>query len=227
MPVATPKVERIAHRGASKEHLENTLPAFKTALDRSADGIELDVHRTRDGVVVVHHDEQAAGVTISNADWGEIAAIRLLGGARIPRLEDVLTTVANEATVYIELKGRDVEAATLDIARRCGQRYAVHSFDHAAVERARTLAPEVPRGVLLDRGTRDPIAAMQAACARVAPRDVWPHFSLVDGAFMKAAATLSVRVIVWTVNSPSEARRLADLGAAGLCTDDVRILANP
>ncbi|HEX7938212.1 MAG TPA: glycerophosphodiester phosphodiesterase, partial [Gemmatimonadaceae bacterium] len=178
-------------------------------------------------VVVVHHDELAAGLALASADWADVSAIRLAGGARIPRLEDVLTTVAGEATVYIELKGRDVEAAALDIARRHGKRYAVHSFDHAAVERARALAPEVPRGVLLDRGTADPIMAMEVACRRVAPRDVWPHSSLVDAAFMKAAATLSVRVIVWTVNSRSEAARLNDLGVAGLCTDDVRILANP
>ena len=218
--------ERIAHRGASRERLENTLPAFTLALERGADAVELDVHRTRDGVVVVHHDEHAGGVAIADTDWSDVAAVRLKGDARIPRLEDVLGALGEKAVVYIELKGRDVAAPALDVAKRHGKRYAVHSFDHGAVERAMTLDPMVARGVLLDRATADPVAALIAAHRRVRPRDVWPHHSLIDSAFMAAARALSVRVIVWTVNAPSDVKRLASLGVAGICTDDVRVLAN-
>jgi glycerophosphoryl diester phosphodiesterase len=204
--------------------LENTLPAFVLALERGADAIELDVHRTRDGVVVVHHDDLVGGQAIAGADWGAVSQIRLAGDARIPRLEDVLTVVGDRAVVYIELKGRGVEEQALNVAERLGQRFAVHSFDHGAVELAMKYAPDVARGVLLDRGTPDPLAALKKAHKLVRPRDVWPHFSLVDEPFMDAARALSVRVIVWTVNSITDARRLIQLGVAGVCTDDVRIL---
>src|SRR5689334_1661332 len=111
MPNAPASFERVAHRGASKERLENTLPAFELALERGADAIELDVHRTRDGVVVVHHDESVAGQAIAECDWKTVAAMRLAGSATVPRLEDVLIAVGNRATVYIELKGRGVGEA--------------------------------------------------------------------------------------------------------------------
>lgn len=226
MPHSPSRIERVAHRGASRERTENTLPAFELALERGADAIELDVHRTRDDVVVVHHDEQVAGRAIASMDWSAVAAVSLRGDARVPRLEDVLTLVGDRAGVYIELKGRGVEAGAIDVARRHGKRFALHSFDHQAVASALAIAPDIPRGVLLDRGTRDPVTALGEACRQAMPRDVWPHASLVDAAFMAAAAKHGLRVIVWTVNSEPEAARFLALGAAGICTDDVRILAN-
>ena len=137
-------------------------------------------------------------------------------------LAGVLFRSEGIASSFIE----GITAPALDVAKRHGKRYAVHSFDHGAVERAMTLDPMVARGVLLDRGTADPVAALTAAHRRVRPRDVWPHHSLIDSAFMAAARALSVRVIVWTVNAPSDVKRLASLGVAGICTDDVRVLAN-
>jgi glycerophosphoryl diester phosphodiesterase len=224
MPEASRPYERIAHRGASRERLENTQQAFTLALDRGADAVELDVHRTRDGVVVVHHDFLVGRLAMANADWAALSEVELAGGNRIPRLEDVLMAIGDRATVYIELKGPGVEADAIAMARRHGVRYAVHSFDHSAVERAKRIAPDVARGVLLDRGTPNPAARLAEAHRRVSMRDVWPHYSLVDEAFMVVAAKLAVRVIVWTVNSAADAKRLIELGVAGVCTDDVRIL---
>ena len=218
--------ELIAHRGASRERLENTLPAFVLALERGADGIELDVHGTSDGVVVVHHDADVAGHAIAKTTWGELSGIALPGDNRIPRLEDVLAAVGARATVYVELKGEGVEAAALQLLKRRGHTFAVHSFDHAAIGRALRVAADVPRGVLLDRGMDDAARVLTEVVRSVKARDVWPHHSLVNPAFMAAAATLHVRVIAWTVNSTRDAQRLAAFGVAGICTDDVRLFAN-
>ncbi|HJQ20720.1 MAG TPA: glycerophosphodiester phosphodiesterase [Gemmatimonadaceae bacterium] len=224
--MATDRVERVAHRGAPRERLENTLPSFQRALELGADAVELDVHITADGVVVVHHDETARGRQIRRSSWEDLASLDLGGGATMPRLDDVLHAMGDRVVVYIELKGRDVEAAAVEVARKFGHRYAMHSFDHEMVERVGSIAPDVPRGVLLDRGIPRPADAMRAAVARTRPRDVWPHWSLVDEPFMAAARELGVRVIVWTVNSDRTARVLRDLGVAGLCTDDLAVLAN-
>ena len=226
MPNVPFRPERVAHRGASRERRENTLPAFELALERGADAIELDVHATSDGVVVVHHDPAVDGRAISRTAWRELADVPLPGGARIPRLQDVLDAVAGRATVYIELKGAGCEALAMAVARDSGQRYAVHSFDHGAIERAASFAPEVPRGVLIDRGTLNATRGLADTVRRLKPRDVWPHHTLVGEEFMAAAAALGTRVIVWTVNSPDDARRFASLGVAGVCTDDVRLLTN-
>lgn len=220
------RVERIGHRGAPREVMENTLPSFARALELGADAIELDVHVTSDGIVVVHHDETVRGHTIRASPWREVAAIELANGGHIPRLDDVFEMVGSRATIYIELKGAGVETPALVAARRWGGRYALHCFDHAAIERVAAAAPDVARGVLLDRDTRTPTQAMRAAIARTSARDVWPHWSLVDAPFMDEARALGVRVIVWTVNSDGTARALRELGVQGLCTDDLTILAN-
>ena len=125
--MATTPFQRVAHRGASVERLENTLSAFKLAMDRGADAVELDVHLTRDGVVVVHHDEDVGGHPISDTNWADVAEARLKDDERVPRLEDVLKAVGDRLEVYIELKGVGVGEAAIDVARRRCSRFAVPS----------------------------------------------------------------------------------------------------
>src|SRR5205809_7784513 len=96
---AQARLERVAHRGAPRERVENTLASFQRALEVGADAIELDVHLTSDGLVVVHHDEAARGRRIATTPWRELSVLDL-GGATMPRLEEVLVAVGERATVY-------------------------------------------------------------------------------------------------------------------------------
>lgn len=225
-PGASARFERVAHRGAARERVENTLPAFLLALERGADAVELDVHVTSDGTVVVHHDDVVQGHVIAGTTWRALTGLDLGGGAAIPTLQDVLNAIGDRATVYIELKGKHIENAVIDVARRYGHRFALHSFDHDAIARVAERAPDVARGVLLDKGTANPVELMRRAVERMKPRDVWPHWSLVNQKFMRAAEELHTRVIPWTVNSLESASALLGLGVDGICTDDVRLLAN-
>jgi glycerophosphoryl diester phosphodiesterase len=220
------RIERVAHRGTPRERVENTIPAFLRAIELGADTIELDAHVSLDGEVVVHHDDAVADLTIADATWAQLSAVDLGGGARIPRLADALAAIGDGAVVYIELKGRDIEREVLAVARAHGRRYAMHSFDLDAVARLAHVAPEVTRGILLERGTADPAAVMRNRVGMTRPRDVWPHHSLVDAHFMTAARGLGLRVIPWTVNDTRMAERFAALGVAGMCTDDLSVLAN-
>jgi glycerophosphoryl diester phosphodiesterase len=219
------RVERVAHRGCPRERVENTIPAFLLAVDRGADTIELDAHLSLDGEVVVHHDEAVYDRVIADTTWAQISAIDIGGGARIPKLADVLDAVGSAAVVYIELKGRDIEREVIAVARARGQRYAMHSFDLAMMERVGRVAPEVTRGMLIERGTSDPAAVMRMWTPRIRPRDVWPHHSLVNADFMRTALQLDLRVIPWTVNDTEMAARFLVLGVAGMCTDDLSVLA--
>jgi glycerophosphoryl diester phosphodiesterase len=110
--------------------------------------------------------------------------------------------------------------------RAHGHRYAMHSFDHSAIAHVAALAPDIPRGVLLDRDIPHPLEQLRDAVAMTGARDVWPHWTLVDPALVQAAHDLNARVIAWTVNAPDIARRSRNAGVDGLCTDDVRLLAN-
>jgi len=226
MTSAPGRFERVAHRGSPSQRRENTLSGFLLALEHGADAIELDVHRTVDGVVIVHHDPRVQGRLIEESTWEALAGTDLGSGARIPTLAETLASIGERAVVYVELKGRAIEQAVIDVLRAHGRRFAVHSFDHAAVERAALLAPDIPRGVLLDENVLDAARAMRTAVALTLARDVWPHWTLVDEVLMDVARELGLRVIPWTVNSPAAARRLLALGVHGVCTDDVRMLAN-
>lgn len=220
----TPRFECIGHRGTPKERIENTLPGFLLALEHGADAIELDVHVTSDGEVVVHHDHIVAGHVIASSFWPDLSGLDLGGGLNIPLLADVLDAIGERATTYIELKGLHIEQAVIGIATKHGHRFALHSFDPDAIERVKQQAPDIARGILLDRDTPDPAEEVRRVVARLRPRDVWPHWSLVDDSVIRAARELGVRVIPWTVNSAETARELVSLGVDGICTDDVRLL---
>ena len=228
MPDHHLRPERIAHRGAPREFDENTLDGFLRALERGADAVELDVHRTRDGAVVIHHDPELASsdghrTPIADLSETEIARCVLPRGGRVPTLAAVMDAIGDRATVYIELKGAGVGDAAVDVARQHGVRYAFHGFDREAVLALRARWPGLTYGVLFDAGTPD----AEALADRYPVRDLWPHRSLVTPGFVDAAHAAGKRVLAWTVNDRDEARRLAALGVDGLCTDDVRLLDAP
>ena len=211
--------EIIAHRGASRERPENTLAAFRWAVELGADAAELDVHRTADGVVVIHHDATIVGWgAIRTLTGAQVATLRVQGEP-VPTLDDVFAAVGAALRIYVELKGSDVARGALDcIARHpSGLGAAVHCFDHRLVAQARQIAPQVPRGVLEVSYPVDTTAAARAVDAR----DLWRQRDFIDEAFVTAAHAEGRRVIAWTVNDASQMRRLADWGIDAICTDDV------
>lgn len=217
--MTTPEI--IAHRGASRERPENTLAAFHRAVELGADAAELDVHRTADGVVVVHHDPAIAGLgAIQSLSRAQLAAHRVQGEP-IPTLDEVFDAVAGRLRIYVELKGADVAPGSLEcIARHpTSAGAAVHCFDHRLVAEARRLAPQVPRGVL---EVSYPVDTTGAA-RQVDARDLWRQRDFVDQAFIAAAHAEGRRVVAWTVNDASLMRRLAGWGIDAICTDDVAL----
>jgi len=202
---------------------ENTLPSFAAALAAGAEGIELDVHATADGVVVVHHDPVTRdGLEISATRWSELgAASRDNDGApSISSLESVCDLVAGRVELFVEIKGRDIEPAVVAVLDGRAGTFSIHSFDHAAIGRVARLGTRYRLGLLFDEKVDD----MAALLARYGAADAWPHHGLVDRALVDAVQRSAGRVIAWTVNSPGEARRLAAYGIDGICTDDVTLL---
>jgi glycerophosphoryl diester phosphodiesterase len=227
MSTSRRRVERIGHRGAPREFPENTLPAFARAIELGADAIELDVHLTADGVVVVHHDFHLSGLAgakraLAGMTWADASRHAVGSGVFLPSLQQVLELVGARATVYVELKGADVEGAALATIGVSRARCAVHSFDHLAIARAAQISPEVRRGILFDAYPVDVVRSMRDASAL----DVWPQWELIDEPLVSRVHDAGGRVIAWTVNSESSAEQLVALGVDGLCGDDVRIFAH-
>lgn len=219
----------IAHRGASRECRENTLAAFALAIEQGADGIELDVHGSADGHLVVHHDpmvRHAAGEgdrprAIREMTLDEIRLVRLDGGHPLPLLSDVFDLVAGRVTLYVEVKAAAVERAVAALLDRYPDtRAAVHAFDHRIPVAVRALRPGTPIGVLSDLYPIDLSALLRPA----APTALWQHALLIDHALVRTAHADGVQVIAWTENDPAHARMLASWGVDGLCTDVPAVL---
>jgi glycerophosphoryl diester phosphodiesterase len=200
---------------------ENTLPAFELALDAGADGLELDVHATADGVVVVHHDaELRAGPPIASLTLADLRQHEAAPGVPIPTLQELMELVAGRATLFVEIKGADIERLVLETLAGYEGDVAIHSFDHALIRRISQLDPTRRLGILFDAAPEQVARSMEATGAR----DVWPHWPLVSAALVSAVHDVGGRVIPWTVNDQARAQALAALGVDALCGDDVRLL---
>lgn len=211
---------RIAHRGMPRRIRENTLPGFALALEEGADGIELDVHCTRDGVVVVHHDPALAdGAEIAALSLADLRQREAAPGIPIPMLAEVCALVGDAATLFVEIKGAGIERQVTDVLATHEGDAAIHSFDHATIGRLHASGCPYPLGILFDGAVRN----LPGLLDETGATDVWPHFSLVTGSLLQAVHARGGRVITWTVNDLGIARALADAGVDGLCGDDVRI----
>lgn len=214
--------EIIAHRGASRDFRENTLPAFTAALEQGADGIELDVHSTRDGAIVVHHDAALRGNgadgrrSLSDMTATEVGAVRFPDGSGIPTLDEVLALVGVRATVYVEVKAARIEPELVECLRRHPtSRVAVHAFDHRIPVAVRALLPGVAIGFL---SSSYPLN-LSASLGDARPETLWQHTDVIDAALVRAAHSLGTRVAAWTENDPVHARELIAMGVDALCTD--------
>lgn len=219
----------IAHRGASGSAPENTLPAFELAVRQGADAIELDVRLTRDGVPVVLHDATLDRTTDRRGPLGALTLAELGkadagGGARVPTLADVLRGFP-EIPVLVEVKepAAQVEVRRVILEERAAERCVLASEDHAALQIFR----ELPFAVAASG--REIAALYRDVLLRRVPGTV-PYRMLSvperhrglrvpTRSFVAAARRLGCPVHVWTINDPSVAQRLWDVGVCGIVTN--------
>ncbi|HKP30812.1 MAG TPA: glycerophosphodiester phosphodiesterase [Gemmatimonadales bacterium] len=206
----------IAHRGASGHAVENSLEAFRKADELRADGVELDVHATSDGTIIVFHDAcLPSGESISETPAARIREHRLANGEPVPLLSEVLAAIP-ELKVFIEVKQLDSRwdgALLRVIAAGNPERCAVHSFDHRVVARLAALRPTLACGVLSVARLVDPVHALDRALADT----LWQEAEHVDPALVQQVHDSNRRVFAWTINEADTAHRLTQMGVDGLC----------
>jgi glycerophosphoryl diester phosphodiesterase len=211
-----------AHRGASIEQPENTLSAFARAVELQADGIELDVHLSADGVPVVIHDDTLDRTTngtgeVANHSVTELQSLDAGGGQPVPTLKEVLYVVAGHLHVDIEIKAGAAGDAVLELASRYPNlRYAISSFNHDALRHVRGVDSSVELWPLTTAISDEVIrTAKELGSPQIAAYD-----RMLNEEIMAEAQRTGLQVWVWTVNDVDRALQLADWGAVGICTDD-------
>ena len=208
----------IAHRGASRAEPENTIAAFERAVEMGADCVELDVRRTADDRLVVHHDPHLAdGRVIRETNRAELPG-------HVPDLADALDACADIA-VNIEIKNDPREPdhdpddwVTEQLALTLGPgsaRWLVSSFRWETVARCSDRLPAVRTAFLTS--TLDPDTVVRTAEAGHDAIHPWDR--IVDEATVRHAHSLGLAVNVWTCDDPARMRELMAWGVDGICTN--------
>ena len=235
-----------AHRGGSALAPENTLPAFDRGLSLGADGLELDMHLSRDGVVVVHHDRLLYRTTNLRGPVADVAASDLAradagyrfqqaetfpfrgAGIGVPTLADVLTR-HRDTRIIIEVKVNSVEMASAVVAAvraaKAVDRVCIGSFALSVMRAVRALEPamatsaarEEVRWALYRSWVSWPIARPRYQGYQVPERS--GRTRVVSARFIAAAHRAGLGVQVWTVDTAEDARRLLAWGADALISD--------
>jgi len=218
----------IAHRGASSSAPENTLAAFDLALEMGARHLELDVELTRDGHVVVIHDDTvdrttdgSGPVTAQTLDaLRRLDAGRWFGaafaGERIPTYEDVLVRYQGRAHLHTEIKGRAPELSrrTVDLIRRHGMESDVTltSFRRVRLEEVRAHAPELPTGWLVP----DVSETTMAEARRLGLVQLCPRGPSVTRELVQRLHAEGFVVRAWGVGTEELMRQIVEAGADGM-----------
>lgn len=239
---AGPYPRAFVHRGWHYDELsgmENSLSAFRRAVEEGYQYLETDVHATSDGVVVVHHDPVLDRTTdghgeVARLPWRTVREARIGGREPVSRLEDLLEELP-QALLNIDVKAESAIEPLVEALKRTGSlgRVCVASFSEARLARVRQLAGG---DVLTSMGTRA-IARLWAhgrlpqwlprgrGAERIAQVPVrHGRVTVVDRRLVTVARNRGVEVHVWTVDDPAQMNQLIDLGVDGLMTDRPGVL---
>jgi glycerophosphoryl diester phosphodiesterase len=208
-----------AHRGASADHAENTLPAFLGALEQGSDWVELDVHLAGDGGLVIHHDPHYSdGRSVQEHPAGARPST-------VPLLDEALEACSGMG-VNIEIKvtrpGTDLADRVVELvgsrrARGVDQPICISSFDEGTLDRVRSLDPGIDTAQLLFDLSADPEAVQRAADGGAVAINPWDPF--VDDALVQRCRSLGLAVNAWTVDDRDRIIELAALGVDGIITN--------
>lgn len=228
----------LAHRGASAFAPENTLAAFRRAVELGAHGVELDAKLSADGQIVVIHDQTVDRTTNGSGKVRQktLAELRQLdagakfgpafAGETIPTLAEVLESVGRQCLVDIELTNYaspfdPLPESAAELVRRMGlqARVIFTSFFPGNLARARRVLPGAAVGLLAWIGGMGALSRGWLG-RQYAPEWILPYFTDLSAAFVQQQHLRRRRVISWTVNQPEDAARLLAWGVDGIITDD-------
>ncbi|EHQ90921.1 glycerophosphodiester phosphodiesterase [Desulfosporosinus youngiae] len=235
MSILNNAVINYAHRGASGNYPENTMLAFAKAVEMGCDGIETDVQMTRDGVLVLIHDERVDRTTngsglVKDYSYAELCRLDAglwygasFAGAGIPRAEELLL-LARDAGIRLNFEIKNgivqyefIEEKLIELIYSYGWQDLVilSSFNHYSMVHCKEIAPSLKTGLLYMEGLYRP-----GLYARTARADaLHPYFYAVNEEIICEAHSEGLLVNTFTINDPAAMRRLVQTGVDGIITN--------
>lgn len=221
----------IAHRGANRFATENTLPAFKKAIDLGCDGVELDVRLTRDNRVVVFHDDKLLRLFGIDEMVSELSyeKLRRLTDEKVPLLYDVLNVIKGMRFINIELKvdgkfSGVLEEQTLKVVKMfdISNRILFSSFNPLSIGIIRRLKKDVMTGFLFEKDAfykeLGAVVASFLGCVSVNPQ-----FYILNDFMMMHYREWGLKVYVWTVDKKEDIKEMMRLGVDGIITNSPEV----
>lgn len=208
-----------AHRGASRRARENTVESFELATKLGADGVELDVWKSLDGELMVHHDSSVRGLLIERARAEDLPDY-------VPTLSEALDACFG-LKVNIEIKAApensrralEIADALIDILRsrpEPASQWIISSFEHGALDRIRNKSSNFYTGLLFWEESWSTVLRHAIENGHQA---LHPHETLVDDEMREATKNEDIHLNTWTVNNHLRVVELLELGVEGLITD--------
>ncbi|PXY45274.1 glycerophosphodiester phosphodiesterase [Flavobacterium hydrophilum] len=218
---------KIAHRGAKAYEPENTLQAFQKALDLNSDGIELDVHLSADGHIIVMHDETIDKMTngkgaVNTFTLSELKSFSIAGKHQIPTLNEVFDLVRKRCFINVELKNADTSKQVVSLIEKYiaeeGWDYShfiVSSFDWNALQEVHNLNSDIPIGVLTEEDLDTALAFAESIQAKA----IHPDFHLLNTDNVRKMQEKGFWVLPWTVNVEEDIQKVKSYNVNGIISD--------
>jgi len=219
---------KIAHRGAKGYEPENTLKAFQKALELNADGIELDVHLSSDGHIIVMHDETIDKMTngkgaINTFSLAELKSFLVAKQYQIPTLNEVFDLVNKKCFINVELKNADTSAKVVSLIEAyiaekdwSYDHFIISSFDWNALQEVQNLNPKIPIGVLTEENMNTALAFAESIKAKA----IHPDFHLLNTENVQEMRQKGFLVFPWTVNTEEDILKVKSYKVNGIISDN-------
>jgi len=220
-------IEVIGHRGAAGLEPENTLRSVRRAIELGVDRVEIDVRVSRDGGLVIMHDETVDRTTnghgyVSELTLNELRSLDAGMGEKIPTLEEILEFTMGKAKLEIELKVPEATEPTIQLVEELNAEkdVIVISFMHELLERVHDLNPNIKTGALFFDVPKD---ILQRAL-KVHAYSIHVYYRNVNSELVKGAHRSGLEVAVWNPNRIEEMREMIGLGVDAIGSDRPDIL---
>jgi glycerophosphoryl diester phosphodiesterase len=218
----------VAHRGAAAYEPENTVRSFEKAFQLGADFVELDIRLSKDGVLVIIHDEVVDRTTngsgfVRNLTLNQLKLLDAGKGGKIPTLNEVLERFNEEKhKFFIEAKEPGLEEKLLKtiVEHEAQNRVTVTSFYHNVLKKIKERRKDIKLGVISACQPVNPEKLAKDAKANI----LLPKFQYVDNKVVKRAHKNSLNIIPWTINNKQDAEKMININVDGIVTDKPDIL---